>query len=247
LESELFGYKAGAFTGANRDKLGRFALAEGGTLFLDEIGELTPSIQVKLLRVLQDKTYEPLGGTRTLKADVRLITATHKNLASLVKKGLFREDLYYRIHIVQLELPSLRNRKEDIPLLAEHFIGRFNRIQGKAITGLSPETLSLLMAHDYPGNIRELENIIEHAFVLCNEGEIQLCHLPESFILKPVPGFRVPLLGKDPFQVLETQLIMQTLVRNQFDRDAAARELGIHKSTLYRKIQKLKITLPPSR
>lgn len=247
LESELFGYKAGAFTGANRDKLGRFALAEGGTLFLDEIGELTPSIQVKLLRVLQDKTYEPLGGTRTLKADVRLITATHKNLASLVKKGLFREDLYYRIHIVQLELPPLRNRKEDIPLLAEHFIGRFNRIQGKTITGLSPETLSLLMAHDYPGNIRELENIIEHAFVLCNEGEIQLCHLPESFILKPVPGFRVPLLGKDPFQVLETQLIMQTLVRNQFNRDAAARELGIHKSTFYRKIQKLKITLPPSR
>jgi PAS domain S-box-containing protein len=247
LESELFGYKAGAFTGATRDKPGRFTLAEKGTLFLDEIGELTPAIQVKLLRVLQDKTYEPLGGTRTHKADVRVIAATNKNLAGLVKKGLFREDLYYRIHIIQLDLLPLRSRKEDIPLLVDHFIQRFNRIQGKTIAGISPETLSLLMSYDYPGNIRELENIIEHAFVLCNEGMIQPQHLPETFMMKSIPALRAPYPGKDPFAILESQLILQTLARNQFDREAAARELGIHKSTFYRKIKKLKINLPPAR
>jgi PAS domain S-box-containing protein len=247
LESELFGYKAGAFTGATRDKPGRFTLADKGTLFLDEIGELTPAIQVKLLRVLQDKTFEPLGGTRTHKADVRVIAATNKNLAGLVKKGLFREDLYYRIHVIQLDLPPLRSRKEDIPLLIEHFIQRFNRIQGKTISGVTVETLSLLMSYDYPGNIRELENIIEHAFVLCNEGMIQPQHLPDTFMMKSLPALRAHYPGKDPFAILETQLILQTLARNQFDREAAVRELGIHKSTFYRKIKKLKINLPPAR
>ncbi|MFN2351906.1 MAG: sigma-54 interaction domain-containing protein, partial [Kiritimatiellia bacterium] len=178
LESELFGYVRGAFTGAARDKPGRFALAQGGTLFLDEIGDITPALQVRLLRVLQEKTYEPLGGTRTLKTDARIIAATHRDLQALVRKGIFREDLFYRLNVVPLELPPLRQRREDIPLLLEHFIERFNRRLDKNITGSDPEVMEILMAHDYPGNVRELENIVERAFVLCPKGQIGLRHLP---------------------------------------------------------------------
>jgi len=156
LESELFGYKAGAFTDAKKDKPGRLALAENGTLFLDEIGDISQLLQVRLLRVLQDKAYEPLGGTKSIRANVRIVTATNKNLENLVKSGLFREDLYYRINVVKLVLPPLRDRKEDIPLLAEHFIRKHNRLLGKEIQGLSPEVLPVLMFHDFPGNIREL-------------------------------------------------------------------------------------------
>ncbi len=167
LESELFGYKAGAFTDARQDKLGRFALADGGTLLLDEIGDVSPAMQVRLLRVLQERVYEPLGSVEPVKADVRLIAATNKDLGKLVRKGVFREDLYYRIHVIRLALPNLRDRREDIPLLVEHFIAKFNRLQGKDVVGVSDEVLARLMDHDYPGNVRELENIIEHAFVLC--------------------------------------------------------------------------------
>ena len=159
LESELFGYKAGAFTDAKKDKPGRLALAEGGTLFLDEIGDISSMLQARLLRVLQEKTYEPLGGTRTEKANVRIGTATNKNLDLLVQKGVFRDDLYYRINVVRLYLPPARRRKEDIPLLTKHFIRKFNRLNGREIQGISPETLTVLMLYDYPGNIRELENI----------------------------------------------------------------------------------------
>ena len=181
LESELFGYKAGAFTGAGKDKPGRFAMAEGGTLLLDEIGEISPALQVRLLRVLQDQIYEPLGGTQSLKANVRVIAATHCDLVALVKKGSFRQDLFYRINVVRIDLPPLRKRKEDISLLVEHFVARFNRIQDKSVSGVSPEVMALLMAHDYPGNVRELENIVEHAFVLCKAGRIEARHLPGEF------------------------------------------------------------------
>ncbi len=173
LESELFGYKAGAFTGASRDKPGRFALAEGGTVFLDEIGEVSQAVQVRLLRVLQDKTFEPLGSTATEKADVRVIAATNQDLATLVESGRFRRDLYYRINVVRLELPPLRRRKEDIPLLVEHFVARFNRLQQKSIKGVSTEVLTFFMGHDWPGNVRELENVIEHAFVLATDEQIR--------------------------------------------------------------------------
>ena len=172
LESELFGYKAGAFTGANKDKPGRFALARGGTIFLDEIGEVSPALQVRLLRVLQERTYEPLGATRSESTDARIIVATNKDLAEQVRQGVFREDLYYRVNVVRIELPPLRRRKEDIPLLVEQFVARFNRLQQKTVQGIAAEALSLLMAHDWPGNIRELENAIERAFILCNEGHI---------------------------------------------------------------------------
>lgn len=249
LESELFGYKAGAFTGAVKDKPGHFALAEGGTILLDEIGDLSPAFQVRLLRVLQDRTFQPLGATKTIRTDVRVIAATNKELADLVKEGIFRQDLFYRINVVGIELPPLRQRKEDIPMLVEHFINKMNGLRSKSITGISKEALSLLMFHNYPGNIRELENMIEHAFVLCSEGEISLQCLPDG--LKGES--HIPAINLQPAQQLamdevlkttESQMIMAALKRNHYNRTAAASELKMHKSTLYRKIKRIGIELP---
>ncbi|MDD2459596.1 MAG: sigma 54-interacting transcriptional regulator [Kiritimatiellia bacterium] len=244
LESELFGYKAGAFTGAGKDKPGRFALARGGTLFLDEIGEVSPALQVRLLRVLQERVYEPLGATRSEKADVRIIVATHRDLLARCREGAFREDLYYRINVVRVELPPLRGRMEDLPLLAAQFITRFNRLQDKRIEGLAPEALSLLMAHDWPGNVRELENVIERAFVLCSGGRIELPHLPESLT---GPDMRASSAGtrgarlRDARDALDAQAIRAALGRSGGSRLAAARALGIHKTTLFRKMRALGI------
>ncbi|HDL90010.1 MAG TPA: PAS domain-containing protein [Thermodesulforhabdus norvegica] len=246
LESELFGYKAGAFTGAVKDKPGRIALAEGGTLFLDEIGEVSPALQVRLLRVLQDRTYEPLGSTKTLKADIRVICATNRDLRQMVKEGLFREDLYYRINVVRIELPPLRNRKEDIPLLVEQFIHRFNQIQKKNIRDITPEALSLLMAYDWPGNVRELENVIERAFVLCRDEQIGIEHLPEEITAGSL-GHKLGKEVKDikrAREIFEARVIEEALRRNNYNRAATARELGIDKATLYRKMKKLGIKLP---
>jgi PAS domain S-box-containing protein len=243
LESELFGYRAGAFTGAERDKPGRFSLADKGTLFLDEIGEISPALQVRLLRVLQERTFEPLGSTQTVRVDVRVIVATNRDLAAQVKKGAFRQDLYYRINVVRIEMPPLRKRKEDIPLLVDHFVTRWNRIQGKSVSGVSPEVLSFLMAHDYPGNIRELENIIEHAFVLCAEGRIEPRHLPEGYNAR-IPPAKKRREMNDAVRAMEAQTIREALRRNGDNRLAAARELGIHKSTLFRKMKILGIPLP---
>ncbi len=241
LESELFGYKAGAFTGASKDKPGRLALAAGGTLFLDEIGEVSPALQVRLLRVLQERTYEPLGATKPLKADVRVIAATNRDLVQLVKKGSFREDLFYRINVVKLVLPPLRKRREDIPLLVEHFIERFNRSQGKRITGVGSEVMAFLMAHDWPGNVRELENLIEHAFVLCDKGRIELKTLPEDFIAHaPLNPARCGM--SEVRRSIEAHAIREALKRSHGNRRAAARELGIHKSTLFRKLKTLGIS-----
>ncbi len=243
LESELFGHKAGAFTDAKSDKPGRFALAEGGTIFLDEIGDISPAMQVRLLRVLQERVYEPLGSVESVEADVRVVVATHRDLNKLVEDGSFREDLFYRINVIRLELPTLRERREDIPLLIDHFIGRFNRLQGKDVIGVSDGVLALLMKHDYPGNARELENIIERAFVLCRGGMIETRHLP-------------PELGQDSertpgsaskgmtLRELESVHITDALRRNAGNRKAAAEELGIHPSTLFRKIKDLDIETP---
>jgi PAS domain S-box-containing protein len=243
LESELFGYKAGAFTGAQKDKSGRFALARGGSILLDEIGEVSPALQIRLLRVLQEREYEPLGATRSETADVRVIAATNKDLAEQVARGLFREDLYYRVNVVRIELPPLRRRKEDIPLLLDHFVCRFNRLQQKSVKGVTAETLSLLMVHDWPGNIRELENVIEHAFILCSDGSIDIAHLPESLTAhRPIKGTEADM--RSAHDILDTQAIRAALKRNAFNRLAAARDLGIHKTTLYRKIKKLGISLP---
>ena len=241
LESELFGYKAGAFTGADKDKPGRFALADGGTLFLDEIGEISPAFQVMLLRVLQDKIYEPLGGVKSVKADVRVITATNRDLVGDVAKNLFRQDLYYRINVVKMNLPPLRARKEDIPLLIEHFIIRLNRLQGKRIQGVSHEVLAVMMAHDYPGNIRELENAIEHAFVLCPGNCIELAHLPEALALHSGTAVGANDISTT-VKAATAQTILETLRQHNNNRMKTARALGIHKSTLYRKMKALGIS-----
>ncbi len=242
LESELFGYKAGAFTDAKRDKLGRIALAEGGTLFLDEIGDISPAFQIRLLRFLQERTYEPLGAVQTQKADVRVIAATNKSLAQLVEQGRFRKDLFYRINIIRLEIPPLRKRKEDIPLLIQHFIKKFNHIQGKEIQGVSSDVLEILMHHSFPGNVRELENIVEHAFVLCTEPLIQRKHLPVD-LFEP--------LNKEPDETyhrkledVEAELIIKTLREHNWNRQSAAKALNMHKTTLFRKIKRLGIELP---
>jgi len=244
LESELFGYKAGAFTGAQRDKPGRFALARGGTLFLDEIAEVSPALQVRLLRVLQERTYEPLGSTRPVAADVRVIAATHQDLAARVREGRFREDLYYRVNVVRIELPPLRRRKEDIPLLVEHFVARFNRRQGRSIPGITAEALSLLMGHDWPGNIRELENAIERAFILCCEGPIHIPHLPRELTAHSLPPDHGQPM-RAAHAALDAQAIRSALERHAYNRLAAARDLGIHKTTLFRRIRRLGIPLPP--
>jgi PAS domain S-box-containing protein len=243
LESELFGYKAGAFTGAIKNKPGRFALASEGTIFLDEIGEISTTLQVKLLRVLQDGTYEPLGATKSEKADARVIVATNKDLSEQVRSGNFRDDLYYRVNVVRIELPPLRRRKEDIPLLVDQYIERFNRLQKKSVKGIETEALSLLMAHDWPGNIRELGNAVEHAFILCGEGSISISHLPEE-LKTHTTGWKGNAGIRTAHEILDIQSIQTALKRNGYNRLATAKELGIHKTTLFRRIKKLGIALP---
>ncbi len=243
LESELFGYVAGAFTDAKTDKKGRFALAEKGTLFLDEIAEISPAMQVKLLRVLQEKTYEPLGSTKSVTADVRIIAATNKRLADLVTQGTFREDLFYRINVIKISIPPLRNRKEDIPLLVDHIIARYNRLRGTNITGVSPPALKMLMEYDFPGNVRELENVLERALVLSPGEVIKPEDLPEELKGdKAVPV--VEIAGT--MQEMEALFIMAALKRNNWSRKDTAKELGINTSTLYRKIKKLGLKIPRS-
>jgi len=242
LESELFGYKAGAFTDAKRDKPGRFSLANGGTIFLDEIGDISPAMQVRLLRVLQERTIEPLGSIKTDAVDVRVIAATNRVLLDEVRSGRFREDLYYRIRVVHLELPELRKRREDIPLLVDHLVAKFNGLQGKDIAGVSDYVMARLMEYEYPGNVRELENIIEQAFVLCRGGMIELCHLPPELRPISVRGSE----GAQPMRLdaVEKFFITEALQRNGGNRKATAKELGIDVSTLFRKIKYLALEQP---
>jgi PAS domain S-box-containing protein len=243
LESELFGYKAGAFTHAVKDKPGSFALAEGGTVFLDEIGDVSAAFQVRLLRVLEEGEFQPLGSVKTVKANIRVIAAANKDLPTLVENGQFREDLYYRINVIRLTLPPLRDRKEDIPLLIHRFIAKMNNIRARAVTRIDKKALELLMSHNYPGNIRELENIIEHAFVLCANGNILPQHLPDEFISQTLTSADHNNLGNE-LKSAEARVIIDALKRNNYSRLAAAHDLGLHKSTLFRKIKKLEITLP---
>jgi len=240
LESELFGYKAGAFTDAKRDKPGRLAVADRGTLFLDEIGDVSPAMQTRLLRVLQERVYEPLGSVEPVPVDVRIVAATHRDLDELVRAGKFRDDLYYRINVVRLRLPPLRQRREDIPLLVDRFVTRFSRVQNKDIVGVSDATLAILMAYDYPGNVRELENIIEHAFVLCRGGLIEPQHLPSTLQAVSGSGPRRLKTGLT-LRELEAIHIADALRRHHGNRAAAARELGINPSTLFRKLKTLGI------
>jgi PAS domain S-box-containing protein len=243
LESELFGHKAGAFTDARRDKPGRFALADGGTIFLDEIGDVSPAMQVRLLRVLQERCIEPLGGVKSVKVDVRVIAATNKDLMQLVQSGAFREDLYYRVCVINLRLPSLRQKREDIPLLVDHLIAKTNRIQGKDIAGVSDEVMARLMEHNFPGNVRELANILEQAFVLCRGGLIELHHLPPELREGGEQGSS-PSSAPTTLRSMESILIRGALRRRRGNRKEAAKDLGINTSTLYRKIIALGLDTP---
>jgi PAS domain S-box-containing protein len=242
LESELFGHTAGAFTDARQDRRGRFALAAGGTLFLDEIGEISPALQVRLLRVLEERAYTPLGASSSIKADVRLVTAAREDLGQLVAAGSFRQDLYYRINVIKFRMPNLAERKEDIAALAQHFIAGFNRLQNKRLEGLGGDTLAIFLAHDWPGNVRELENAIEHAFIVCSEGPIRPEHLPDHFHPENRGG-----AGADhglSLKEQEKRLLLEALERNQWRRLATARELCIDKNTLRRKIKRFGLKPP---
>ena len=251
LELELFGYKAGAFTDAKKDKPGRFAAAEGGTLFLDEIGDIPTSVQVKLLRVLQEKVYEPLGSNTPVKTDVRIITATNHDLKALVQEGRFREDLYYRLNVVRIHLPPLRERKEDIPLLTEQFIKEFSGQLSKDIVGISNPALNVLMRHNFPGNIRELKNIIEYAFILCEGGYILQEHLPEPFDKGTglPPGDASQQKQEHDHRMtleeIEQQAVFLALENNHWKKVDTCKELGISKDTLRRKMIKYNLQRPP--
>ena len=247
-ESELFGHVKGAFTDASHDKPGRFASAEGGTLFLDEVSEVSPAVQVKLLRVLQEKEFTPLGAVKPIKADVRILAASNKDLAAEVSEGRFRLDLFYRLYVVRVNLPPLRIRSEDIPLLVEHFIKKFSVLQGRRITGISDRALSQLLNYDYPGNVRELENAIEHAFVICGGPIIEREDLPPHIIGESLPPManerdRRPRPGigsvrPRPLQEAEAMAIREALARTGGLRLAAAKDLGVSRNTLWRKMKK---------
>ncbi|MBI3323724.1 MAG: sigma-54-dependent Fis family transcriptional regulator [Candidatus Omnitrophica bacterium] len=266
LESELFGHVRGAFTGAIRDKQGRFELADGGTILLDEIDTFSPALQVKLLRVLQERTFEQVGDTRTIRVDVRIIAATNRHLESLVMEGKFREDLYYRVNVIALRIPPLRDRATDIPLLVEHFLKRTCERVGKAIQSITEEAMQAFKAHHWPGNVRELENMIERTVILAPHDKIRLQDLPESMqsvstsapvthvgayhssfpALDGAPANQAKPSGvngtlKEAMQDPERDIILKALVDSHWNRSLAAKRLGIHRSTLYHKLRKLAI------
>jgi PAS domain S-box-containing protein len=237
LESELFGYKKGAFTDAKTNKSGRFDRAKGGTLFLDEIADLPKVVQVKMLRVLQEHVYEPLGATESVKADVRIVAATNRDLNKMVASGEFRQDLFYRIHVMPLILLPLRERADDIPILIEHFIAHFNTIQRRSIEAVSEDAMSILLSHSYIGNIRELENILQHAFVLCQGSVIERRHLPQ-YLVNPIAKVAIPSGNEESFENIDKRRILKALERNRYVRIRAAKELGVHVATLWRKMKK---------
>ena len=245
FESELFGYVKGAFTDAKKDKAGKIALADKGTVFFDEIGELPMSTQVKLLRLLQQREYEPVGGTVPLKADIRIIAATNRDLKELVAQGKFRDDLYFRLAVVKIDLPSLKERREDIPYLVDHFIEKYNARRGKKIISISPDVMDILLKYDFPGNIRELENIIEYGFVVCKNSIIQKQHLPTELFQKSKEVISETRPNRDLISkaIDERSRIESVLLKYRGKITEAAEELGIHRTTLWRKIRRHNINV----
>ena len=239
IESELFGHEKGAFTGAIKSKIGRFELAQGGTLFLDEIGDLSLAVQTKLLRVLETKEFEKVGGNKTIKMDTRLIAATNKNIKNEISAGKFREDLFYRINVINVHLPPLRERKDDLPLLINHFINYFNEIFGKKIKQFSSSAYDIISEYNWPGNIRELENVIEHCFILCSGEIIQVEHLPK-WLRSTKDNIQIENNNYGRNNVLEAEKAMiQTALRNnKWNKKLTANELKINPSTLWRKMKK---------
>ena len=237
LESELFGHEKGAFTGAQSQRKGRFELADGGTLFLDEIGEIDRSTQVKILRVLEERSFERVGGSETVEVDVRLVAATNKTLRDMVDEGAFREDLFFRLNVVRVRLPPLRQRGEDVPLLVNHFLGVFVEENGKPLDGVTPEAMDALCAYDWPGNIRELRNVVERMVVLARGDKLTLRDVPPD--LKPGRAGRAGGGGLDTAVTMddaEKQMIVQALETNGGNRTKAAEQLGISRRTLHRKL-----------
>jgi two-component system response regulator HydG len=237
LEAELFGYEKGAFTGATRRKPGRFEIAQGGTLFLDEIGDVPLEMQVKLLRVIQERTFERLGGTQTLKADVRILAATHRDLKQRVQNGLFREDLYYRLAVIPIEIPPLRDRREDIPLLASFFVEKLSRKNRSEVPAIHPETMELLVSYAWPGNVRELENVLERAVVLSKDRVIHPSDLPPQISPQGLRGsyLKVPL--GTTLREIQDMVIDQTLKITDGNKEKAANVLGIAARTIYRHLK----------
>lgn len=250
LESELFGHVKGAFTGAHADKMGRFLAADGGTLFLDEINSASAAMQLKLLRVLQEKRFEPVGSNETVEVDVRVVLASNQALEQLVEAGEFRQDLYYRINVVKIELPALRERSVDIPLLAEHFLDQYATEMSRQIAGFSDEAMARLQAYPYPGNVRELENIVQRAVVLCQRGMIGVDDLPPS-VVQNEPNIRIAEMGASgtdvvawqgetlaqAMEIRERQIILEALDANEWNRQQTAEQLGVNRTTLYKKIK----------
>jgi two-component system response regulator HydG len=237
LESELFGHERGAFTGAVARKAGRFEMADEGTLFLDEIGDISPAMQGKLLRVLQSGEFERVGGTRTLKVDVRVVAATNRNLAGLVRERRFREDLYYRLNVIAIHLPPLRERREDIPLLAHQFLRRYSAKNGKSLGGFTEEALDLLQTYAWPGNVRELENVIERAVVLTRSESITPADLPETLVRSDQASRHLLVSIGTPLEEVESRLIDETLRFTKGDKTVAAKLLGIATRTIYRRMK----------
>jgi DNA-binding NtrC family response regulator len=244
LESELFGHVRGAFTNAVAHREGRFSVADGGTIFLDEIGDMSPNLQVKLLRVLQDRTFEPVGSSKTLAVDVRVLAATNQDLEEAIRERRFREDLFYRLNVIPIEVPPLRERAEDIPLLVHHFLDVANQEKNKKVEGIGRAAMELLCAYDWPGNVRELENLMERLVVLCGEGEIRPEDLPPAFHRREPSGVSVPQLPasglsfRNVVDDFETDLILQALEQTHWNKNKAARLLGLNRTTLLEKIKK---------
>ncbi len=236
LESELFGYEKGAFTGANQRRIGRFEAAHGGTLFLDEIGELSAHVQVKLLRVLQEGEFERLGSSKPVRVDVRIITATNKELDEEMRLGNFRDDLYYRLNVVEIKIPPLRHRLEDVPLLAEHFLKKFRAKNSRDIQALSRDALEALSAYRWPGNVRELENVIERAVVLDTDGMIHIDDLPEQIVEHPTETRHITIPIGTSLEEIERRVLHETLKMTGGDKKLAAKLLGIATRTIYRKL-----------
>ena len=239
IESELFGYEKGAFTGAAGRKEGRFEVADKSSIFLDEIGEVPPAVQVKLLRILQEETFERLGSNKTIKVDVRIITATNKDLSAMVKQGRFREDLYWRLNVISLQLPALKDRREDIPNLVQHFINRFSHKNAKDVLGIESKAMEILLGYAWPGNVRELENVIERSVVLDRDGVIGADDLPSELQSASIPAMEsvtIPL--GTPMEEVERILMEETLKRTKGDKGLASKLLGISTRTLYRKMDK---------
>jgi transcriptional regulator with PAS, ATPase and Fis domain len=237
LESELFGYVKGAFTGASADKRGLLEEADGGTLFLDEIGDISPSLQVKLLRVLQEGEFKPVGSNETRHSDLRIIAATHRKLEEMIFEGSFRDDLYYRLKVIEIGLPALRDRMEDLPILVSHFVSYYSEANGKKISHVSPEAMELLQRHTWPGNVRELENSIERA-VAMSHGTVLF---PEDFAGFVTPAARDQ--GNVSLEQMEKEHILKVLQETQYNKSRASSVLGIDRATLYRKAQRYGIEL----